>query len=342
MASDPQSSSYWHFLSVFGTAVASVLGTLYFVKRGSNTDSSSTNVFVSLLTDTVGYLPHIMLLFGVIADAVSQEGVYSIASLIGVFSIVVNWILTFFWRAVGDIMESLQILIAERGQVSSTAGLNPPPRVRPRAVGRDGTTAISYRSALQRGGGNPGDFSGNYDGCDVQGFSFFHSKYAPQTLVVTATIFSYYLFDIISNRGWGHAISGFTLFAFLYIAQIFTIGQCGEEELGPLAKAAVAAIEGIFVGGTSYAVVQAYYPHRLPSSSLPIFPRKTADDLKPGPNGGMVDSSGNPYVCLPNGQCVPDLSTAEARKSFADMIAENLGTGSPAVPADCPANAPRT
>jgi hypothetical protein len=52
----------------------------------------------------------------------------------------------------------------------------------------------------------------------------------------------------------------------------------------------------------------------------------------------MVDAAGNPYVCMPNGQCVPDLSTTESRKNFADLAGEMLGTGKAAVPSDCSAN----
>ena len=165
-----------------------------------------------------------------------------------------------------------------------------------------------------------------------------HSKYAPQTLVVTATIFSYYLFDLISNRGWANAGTPFGIFIVLFLAQVGVIGECSVDELGRWAKAAVAAIEGIFFGGTSYAIVQAYFPKWLPTSAMSIFPRKSAGELKPGPNGTMIDGNNRPYNCLPNGQCVPDMSSADARKSFAALAAENLGTGSPAVSADCPAS----
>jgi hypothetical protein len=54
-----------------------------------------------------------------------------------------------------------------------------------------------------------------------------------------------------------------------------------------------------------------------------------------GPDGSYVDSEGNPYVILPNGQAVPDLSDAESRKKFADIAGQNLGTGTTAVPGSC-------
>ena len=97
----------------------------------------------------------------------------------------------------------------------------------------------------------------------------------------------------------------------------------------------MALAEGMLMGGLSYSVVAAYYPTRLPSSVISPFPRRSRQDLKPGPDGSFVDSDGNPYVVLPNGQAVPDLSSAESRKRFADLAGANLGTGASAVPGSC-------
>jgi hypothetical protein len=318
MAAQPSAPWWATLLSIFLTAIVSILGTLYAIRGiGVPGAPQAPSGIMGVIKDTIGYLPHIMLLFGVVADAITQDGVYSIASLIGVFSIGLNYLFGFFWTALGDSVEGIRALVQGA-----------------RAAAAPGVPA---GQADLRGGGRPGDFSGNYDGCEVQGFSFLHSKYAPQTLVVTATIFSYYIFDVISNRGWANSAGVLSLFIPLYLFQVFMIGECNPEELGRVWKSIIAALEGMFIGGTSYAVVQAYYPNRLPSSAMSIFPRKTASDLSPGPNGTMVDSAGNPYVCMPNGQCVPDLSSMEARKNFAQMAGETLGTGAAAVPADCPA-----
>ena len=322
--SGAQSSSYWNILTFFLTATVSILGTVYFMRREPRPIGG--NMFVGLLTDTIGYLPHIMLLFGVVADAITQEGVYSIPSLIGVISIVLNWVMAYFWSAMGDVASSLRDLVTSQGSFAPPGGIS---------------ADVAARQARQRaalaGGGRPGDFSGNYDGCDVQGFSKLHSKYAPQTLVVTATVFAYYLFDLISNRGWKNAGSAFGLFGVLFLAQVGVIGDCDVGEIGRFTKAAIAAAEGILFGGASYAVVQAYFPARLPSAAMSSFPRKSKGDLTPGANGTMVDGDGIPYVCLPSGQCIPDLGSLDARKKLADLSAENLGTGAPAVSADCPA-----
>jgi hypothetical protein len=133
------------------------------------------------------------------------------------------------------------------------------------------------------------------------------------------------------------------MFLLFFGAQAAVVGDCDADpsEPGVLAKAIASFTEGLLFGGSSYAIVQAYAPQRLPTSALSPFPRKTANDLKPGPNGTMVDENNNPYVCLPTGQCIPDLSTMESRKNFASTVAETLGTGEVAMPANCPANSSR-
>jgi hypothetical protein len=128
------------------------------------------------------------------------------------------------------------------------------------------------------------------------------------------------------------------MFVLLFGAEVAVIGNCSQspDEPATWVKAIGALAEGLLFGGSSYAIVQAFYPERLPSSVLSPFPRKTAKDLKPGSNGKMVDDKGNPYVCLPSGQCIPDLSTAEAKKGFAKEL--SMGTGAPPNVANCPAS----
>jgi hypothetical protein len=57
-----------------------------------------------------------------------------------------------------------------------------------------------------------------------------------------------------------------------------------------------------------------------------------------GADGKMRDADGFPYVVLPNGQAVPDLSDKGSRMAFGKQAAEALGTGVPAT-AGCEAGA---
>lgn len=323
MAKTPEPTPWWsNLLAVLITAIVSVLGTLYAL-RPRAPGAPITSSIGSFFKDTITYIPHILILFGVLADMLTYEGVYSIPSLIGLLSIVGNWVMSYFWAGVEEFIGKAWEVLQWK------MGTGPAPVVLDSRSGAP--TRIS--------GGAMGDFFRDYDGCTVQGFAWAKSKYAPQTLVVTATIFSYYMFDLIQNRGWTNAAATITIFLLSFVAQVVTVGDCDADpsEPGAFAKAIAAFTEGLLFGGSSYAIVQAYAPARLPSASMSPFPRKTVDELKPGANGTMVDADGNPYICLPSGQCIPDLSTMESKKNFAGMVSEKIGTGAPPDVPDCPA-----
>jgi hypothetical protein len=317
----PANTPWWsNLVAVLLTAIVSVVGTLY-AMRPRAPGEPVVSTMGSLFKDTISYIPHILLLFGILADMFTYEGVYSIPSLIGLLSIPLNWVMKYFWAGIEEVIGKALEVIRWRAET--------PPN--PRA-------AVPGRNIVS--GGAIGDFFKDYDGCTVQGFSWAASKYAPQTLVVTATVFSYYMFDLIVNRGWLNATATIVVFAVLYGAQVMVIGNCSKDPLnepGRAAKAIAALAEGLLFGGSSYAIVQAYAPTRLPSSAVSPFPAKSANDLKPGPDGTMVDEQGRRYVCMPNGLCYPDLSDPSSKMGFASDLANSLGTGMPAVGANCPA-----
>lgn len=321
---EPGPTPWWsNLLAVLITAIVSVLGTLYAL-RPSAPGGPVTSSIGSFFKDTITYIPHILILFGVLADMFTYEGVYSIPSLIGILSIVANWVMKYFWAGIEEFIgKALEVLKWKLGQGPAPAVPNP-------------RAAVPGRNIIS--GGGLGEFFRDYDGCNVQGFSWAKSKYAPQTWVITATIFSYYMFDLIQNRGWTSAAATIVIFLLSFVAQVMVVGDCDADpsEPGVAAKAIASFIEGIFFGGTSYAIVQAYAPGRLPSSAILPFPKLGPGDLKPGPNGTMLDDNGNPYVCLPTGQCIPDLSSMESRKNFANMVSQSIGGGPVDVP-NCPA-----
>ena len=305
-----EDTPWWsNLLAVLLTAVVSVIGTLYATRASAPTAPSQPSIASSFFKDTLTYIPHILLLFGILADMFTYQGVYSIPSLLGLLSIPANWLMQFFWTGVLGLFT----------QVSAIAQTAP----RPATVG----------------GGTVGQFFQNYDGCDVQGLSGLRSPFAPQTLVVTATIFCYYIFDLIQNRGLSNALAAIVLGLVLFVGQTMVVGSCAANPSEPSTalKALASVAEGMLFGGVGFATVQYVDPSRLPSSAISPFPKVSRNDLKPGTNGTLTDKDGNPYVCMPNGQCYPDLSTAASRKAFADIAAKSFGTGSPAMPANCSA-----
>lgn len=316
-------------ISVVVTAVACVMGTVYALGGGAPKIPGAPAGVGSLVSDTITYVPHIMLLFGVIADMFTYEGVYSIPSLVGILSIFFNWIFKYFWKGIGAILEKTKVIAtaeaATAGKTLTPKPFNPTPLT-------PAQRAAKFKGGAEAGMGTFGaKFFQDYDGCNVQGFSGFASEFAPQTLVVTATVFMYYLFDNVSNRGWVNSLAGLLFFAAVYIGQTFVIGQCkapeGGKQFSSTQQSLMALVEGMIMGGLSYATVAAYYPTRLPSSVVSPFPRKSRADLTVGPDGGYVDENGNPYIVLPNGQAMPDLSTLQSRKDFADLAGANLGSG---------------
>jgi hypothetical protein len=325
-------------------SVVSVIATAAILNSGFKTPSSDTFVMPSaagLALDTLVYMPHIILLFGVLADMFTYDGVWSIPSLIGVLSIFVNFVFRYFWVGIDELVKTAGDVAKkgmESGSDSSGNGSRPDPAKR----------EAEWEAGLAAGktGGAKGSFGTTYDGCSVQGFESFASEYAPQTLVVTATVFSYYCIDLIQNRGWVNSIAAVTAFVLTYIGQVAIIATTnggsgcppppGKTPYSAISQGIRALTEGILFGGTSYGIVKTYYPTRLPSSTVSPFPRKTAADLTIGADGKMRDADGYPYVVLPNGQAVPDFGDKQSRLAFGSMVSNNLGSGEPAT-RGCPA-----
>lgn len=315
---------WWAVLiTAFVFSFLAVVATVVVMRSGVGKDGVPIPSSVgSLAVDTLVYMPHIILLFGVLADMFTYDGVWSIPSLIGVLSIFVNAVFSYFWIGINEIVE----------KVAGVAAKGPP--ATPAAV----TAATTSKLGGRRGGGK---FSEQYDGCSVQGFEGLATEYAPQTLVVTATVFSYYCFDLIQNRGLINSIAALTGFVLTYIGQVAIIATTTADgctvpkktPVGGMSQAIRALFEGLVIGGTSYGIVKTYYPTRLPSSTVSPFPRRSASDLTMGADGKMRDADGYPYIVLPNGQAVPDLGDRQSRAAFGNVAATNLGTGIPATAA---------
>jgi hypothetical protein len=303
----PDTPWWTNLITAIVVATVSILGTAYALK-GSMPATGQLNLGTAgIAVDTITYMPHILLLFGVLADMFTYQGVWSIPSLVGVLSIFGNYAMQYFWKGLNELL------------ASANGAANPTPN--PPAGGKKG--------------GAP--FFTEYDGCSVQGFQGWKTTFAPQTLVVTATVFCYYIFDLVRNRGWINAAASITMFGFFYIMQtavLLMTGGC-DNDTG-VAQSVRALFEGVVFGGSAYGIVQTYFPNRLPSSVISPFPVKTKGDLTAGPDGRMYDADGYPYVVLPNGNAVPDLSTQQSRDAFAQLAGANLGTGTPAKPDSCP------
>jgi hypothetical protein len=331
---------WWSVLvTAFVFSIVSVIATVV-AMRGSIPEGASLPAAGGLVVDTLVYMPHILLLFGVLADMFTYDGVWSIPSLIGVLSIFVNFAFRYFWVGLNE-LGTTAIRVGEKGLAASGLRTGSTP-----ATGTGAAATGPDAKPISQPGGARGSYGTTYDGCSVQGFESLASEYAPQTLVVTATVFSYYCFDLVQNRGWVNSIAAVAMFVLTYLGQVGIIASTnsgkgcevpGREPHSVMAQGIRALAEGLLFGGTSYGIVKTYYPTRLPSSTVSPFPRKSASDLTMGADGKMRDSDGFPYVVLPNGQAVPDLGDRASRQAFGSMASKNLGTGVPATAAECKA-----
>ena len=305
------------------SAVGVVAGAYFGAGAMSGVGAAAGSVSVgSLAVDTVSYIPHILLLFGVLADMFTLQGVWSIPSLIGVLSIPMNYVFQYFWKGIDELAASAKTAV-EKPLVSQ------------------GTQTSTSTGAGRKLKG--GKLFENYDGCSVQGLEMLNSPYAPQTLVVTATVFSYYCFDLVRNRGWVNSLGAVLGFIVIYGAQIAIISsntsgvgcvvEGQETQYSPLMQGLRSIFEGVMFGGVGYAITQTYAPNRLPSSVI-LPGTKNASDLKEGPNGTMVDENGVPYIILPNGQAIPDPSADKT--SVPAGGASSMASNIPAAPANCP------
>lgn len=331
---------WWAVLiSAFVFSIAGIMIGIYIFKSGVSVPGAKPITGSSIVLDTVSYMPHILLLFGVLADMFTLDGVWSIPSLIGILSIFANYVFQYFWKGIEEFAKTGKETI-NKGLASAASATTTETPAAPAAPaggkklkGGDETPSLTPLK--------PSLFK-NYNGCEVQGFGAFSHKYAPQTLVVTATVFSYYCFDLIRNRGWINSMAAIMAFLAAFIGQIVVIDTqtsdtngCGGYGTSATMGGIRAFFEGLLFGGIGFGVVQTYAPTRLPSSTISPFPRRSLSELSPGPDGKMYDADGYPYVVLPNGQAVPDVSDASARAAFGQMANKSAGTTT-TLSSDCP------
>jgi hypothetical protein len=172
----PDTPWWTNLVTAVVVAAVSILGTAYAL-GGSMPAGQLDLGAAGIAVDTITYMPHILLLFGILADMFTYQGVWSIPSLVGLLSVLLNYFMQYFWKGLEELWNS--------GKNVATIG-SQPPAVPPAVGGKKGGKISDNLPA----------FFKKYDGCSVQGFEGWSTPYAPQTLVVTATVFCYYIIDI--------------------------------------------------------------------------------------------------------------------------------------------------
>lgn len=249
-------------------SVVSVVGTIYVTKSPATAAlPGAPPGFGGLLTDLIAYLPHVLILFGILADIFTLQGAYSIPSLAGLCSLPLNKLLGLFWDGIGMVLADAYTLAMTGQHIAA----RPPAPVLPVTPG-----------------------------CEIAGFEFLRSDYAPQGLVVTSTVFWFYLLDLMINRNPIDSAITWGAFVVFFGAQAYKLRSCSNLAGSFFIKLAIAFVEGFAIGGTAYGIVQATIPSRLPSAALPTGPNLSS--LTKSDDGTYKDASGTKYILGPDGR----------------------------------------
>ena len=200
--------------ALFGVIVA------IFIKSGSSVPGAAPSWMMLILR----FVPHFLLMFGVLADAFTYEGVYWTGTAVGLAAIPGAYALSMVFT-----------------QLARIPGL-------------------LMKGGRMRGGAELG---GLYPGCSLTGLDA--TKGVPETLVITASILSYYIFDLMFNLSVLDAAGAIVAAIFLFGGQAMAISDC-MDSVGT--QTALAGLSGAFIGGASYGIISTSVPAFLPSSVI--------------------------------------------------------------------------
>ena len=336
------------------TAIVSVIGTLYYIKGTAKVPGAPPGMGM-IFTDAITFLPHILILFGIFADIFTLQGAYSIPSLVGLLSIPIHYALQFLWTGIAAMLGDIYKLITTVPTGEAGKGIKFPNLFKKKepavaatplfsgtdtgaSVGSTGKSTFDEDVKTLLGGMRGGAMSG-WNGCEVYGFESMKSPYAPQGLVVTATVFWYYLLDLSMNRNALDTIATALAFPLFFGLQVWLLKSCENFGESIAIKSAIALAEGLIIGGTGYGIVQSSVPDRLPSSVLPTVPRLSS--MTRNPDGSYTDSEGNEYIIGPDGRPISKKFLAQASNPILNSAgggAGGLGSGvlNGASPTSCP------
>jgi hypothetical protein len=288
-----------------------VIGTILFLRGQKPAVPNAPPGIGMIFTDAITFLPHILILFGILADIFTLEGVYSIPSLVGLSSIPLHYVLQFLWTGVAAFLGDVYKMAMTAPQTSTTPVL---PITTPPATTGGAMSA--------------------WAGCEVYGFESLKSPYAPQGLVVTATIFWYYLLDLFMNRDPLDSIATALAFPLLFGLQVMQLKTCDNIVGSVMIKSTIALAEGFIIGGTGYGIVQSSIPDRLPSAVLPRGP--SLSSMTKNPDGSYTGKDGKIYVVGPDGRPIPQSFFTDTAKSSAAAQADAKALFGTAAVSTCP------
>ena len=314
MGIKPGYLNWWQsLLLAFSCTAAGVLAVVMSMSGGLDASGMPAPSWIS---DMLKLIPHALILYGVLADAITYDGVYWTTSIVGLSAMPIHGFIETLLKAAAD-------KIAEMQAAKPAAASNPTIKIE--LPGQSG------QGRLQRGGG--------FDGCTMTGMpsATASTDKTTETLVVTASVMMYYFFDIWLNRGMTSALGVVVFTTVLLGGQVFTLSDCKPVKSSTTGAALYALLFGTMIGGAFYMFFQSFYPIYLPSTVIPIQNWASA--------GSATDSA---FVYVP-GVGLVSKDSPQGKKAIADGTAMTpdemssalnatgtLGTGLPGQASSCP------
>jgi hypothetical protein len=262
--------NWWQGLILAASSALIGVVIAIFIKQGSSAPSAAPSWAMMILR----FVPHFLMLFGVLADAFTYEGVYWTGTAVGILSMFVG-------PLIGSAFTQL-------GRIPS----------------------LIMKGGRQRGGDD------SYPGMTLTGMTA-EPGTTPETLVITASILSYYIFDLMFSVSVLDAVGAMVAAVFLFGGQAMAISKYIGDTPG--ATIALAGVSGSIIGGASYATISTWAPGYLPSVVLVGGITGAEGGGRSGSGGGpgrqglgmSAGSNGNPPLAAGSG--VPGSATTCAK-----------------------------
>lgn len=217
--------NWWQGLILaISSALIGVAGAVAVIK-GPGASSSGPSWAMMILR----FVPHFLMLFGVLADAFTYEGVYWTGTMVGVVSIFAGPMLDY----IGKGFMGLAAKLFSKGTPAA--------------------------APMQRGG--------EYPGCEIMSETAVEAG-SPQTLTVTASILSYYILDLVTNLSLLDAAGAIVAGVILFAGQVAAISDAACVKNRVAMAAFMSGMYGLIIGGISFMIIGSVAPNFLPSTVL--------------------------------------------------------------------------
>ena len=315
LALKPGYLNWWQsLLLAFACTLAGVIAAV--MATTQQIDASGAPV-ASWVNDLLKLVPHALMLFGIMADAITYNGVYWTSTIVGLSAMPLHGQLEYVINGIVGLFEMAKS--AASASRDKTSNVN-----------------VTVQTGTMSGGNGAGPLP-PFTGCGIMGGTIEKEHRTAQSLVVTASIISYFFMDLWLNRGIINALGVLTLGILLMGGQAMVISDCfkpGDKSL--TAGVLYAMVFGVIIGGGYYAFFQSFYPMYLPSTVIPL--SNTISDLSISDTGFVyVPGVGLVSASSPQGQQAIANKTALSPDEMSTALETTgtVGTGRSGQAATC-------